>query len=561
MPRTTRRIRASAAVALAAGLFLSACGGSPRAAAPVNPTGAPPEAPAPRFREVGLSAGLRVTPDQGLLPPLDILQTAGYGGGFLDYDGDGVLDVLLVGRPRCALFRGDGHGRFQNVTRAAGLDLPGHWMGCATGDWDNDGRVDLFLSGYRLAALLRNTGGRFTRVPLAFPAGDWGTSAAFLDYDLDGRLDLYVGCYVRFGPGAPRLCDYVGVKAACSPSHYDAQAGHLYRNLGHGRFADVTAGAGLADTHGKTLGVAVCDYDADGRPDLYLANDGMPCDLYHNEGGRFRNVGLESGTAFNGEGAEQAGMGVDWGDVDGDGRPDLVVTTFQHEPTSLYLAIQGGVFREEAYARGLGDRSIERLGFGARFLDADNDGWPDLFVANGHVQDAIAKMQPGVTYAQPPQLFHNRAGRFVEVGAESDWARPIVGRAVACGDYDRDGRVDLLVTDLHGRPLLLHNETATAAAWLSIRLEGTRAPRDGTGAVVEAGVGGRTLWRRAGTDGGYLSASEGRVHFGLGSAARPDSLRVRWPGGTVQELSPPTGCPLGEGRWTVRQGQPQLTPD
>lgn len=524
-------------------LVVNGCANGPahQPKAGTKPVPAPPPASNLTFRNVAPESGIRFTPDRSLRPPLDLLQTAGYGGGFLDYDSDGRLDVLLVGNPRCRLYRNAGNGRFVDTTAGSGVDVSGHWMGCASADYDNDGRADLFLSGYRAAALFHNEGGRFRRVPLAFPTDDWGTSAAFLDYDSDGRLDLYVGCYVRFGSGTSRLCEYAGVSAACAPTHYDAQVGHLYRNVlapatGLVSFREVTAATGLDRAHGKTLGVAPCDFDGDGDTDLYLANDGMPGDLFVNEGGRFIEQGLESGTAFSREGREQAGMGVDWGDLDGDTRPELVVTTFQHEPTSLYFNTGQGRFREEAYPRGIGDATVNRLGFGARFLDPDNDGDLDLLLANGHVQDGIARIQPGVSYAQPAQLFEWTAARFREVlgPGVADIARPIVGRAVATGDFDDDGLVDVLVTNLEGDPLLLRNETAGAGNWLSLRFAGRRSPRDGTGAIVTAVLGGRKIVRYAGTGGGYLSTSDARVHLGLGSAAAVDRLTVRWPHGGEQ---------------------------
>ncbi|MBM3457971.1 MAG: CRTAC1 family protein, partial [Armatimonadetes bacterium] len=439
------------------------------------------------------------------------------------------------GSPLCALFRNEGNGKFQRVPDAAGLTLRGYWMGAATADYNGDGHTDLFLSGYRTAALFQNTGEQFVRVPLPFPPDHWGTSAAFLDYDRDGRLDLYVGCYVRFGPDTPQLCDFGGVQAACSPSHYDPQLGHLYHNEGNGRFRDATRDAGLDRSHGKTLGVAVADFNRDGKTDLYLANDGMPGDLFVNEGDRFTEQGLESGTAFAGSGQEQAGMGVDWGDYNEDGFPDLFVTTFQHEPSSLYLNSGKGYFRETAYPMGVGSPTTERLGFGARFLDADNDGLLDLLIANGHVQDAIARMQPGVAYAQPIQFFRFDGRRFQEAAGPgvAALAPPLVGRAVAVGDYDDDGRVDALVTHLEGSPRLLRNETTPAGNWVRFRLDGRPGARDATGARLTIRIGGRRLTRFAGTSGGYLSCSDSRVSVGLGSARQVDELEVFWPDGTA----------------------------
>jgi hypothetical protein len=493
---------------------------------------------------VAQEAGIRFTLGHGGRSPLNILETAGHGCAFLDVDGDGWLDILLVGQPRCALYRNLGaksgaSPTFQDISAAAGLTMDGYWMGCATGDYDNDGRVDLLLTGYHCAALLHNEGGRFRDVSagIPLPRGAWNSSAAFFDADGDGRLDLYVGAYVKFGPKTLQLCDFSGIQAACPPTYYDAERGRLFRNLGQGRFADVTRAAGLDAAHGKTLGVAVADFDGDGRPDLYLANDGMPGDLFHNLGGKFADVGLESGTAFNHESREQAGMGVDWGDYDGDGLLDLVVTTFQYEPTSLYHNEGHSLFTEEGYAAGIGDASLSRLGFGARLFDADNDGDLDLITANGHVQDNAARIFPGVTYAQPVQLFENLGERrFLDVSAADGpaFSKPIVGRGLAVGDYDNDGDLDVLIANLEGPPLLLRNDTPRTARALAVRLQGHTAPRDGTGTRLTLRTGSRLQIREAGTGGSYLSAGDPRIHFGLGSASQADSLTIRWPSGATE---------------------------
>jgi enediyne biosynthesis protein E4 len=496
------------------------------------------------FTDVAQESGLHFTLGHGGRSPLNILETAGHGCAFLDVDGDDRLDILLVGRPRCALYRNLGappgsSPRFEEITAAAGLAIKGYWMGCATGDYDNDGRVDLLLTGYHGAVLLHNEGGRFRDVSagIPLPREAWNTSAAFLDADGDGLLDLYIGAYVHFGPHTLQLCDFSGIRAACPPTYYDAERGRLLRNLGGGRFADITHAAGLDAAHGKTLGVAVADYDGDGRIDLYLANDGMPGDLFHNLGGKFVDVGLESGTAFNHESREQAGMGVDWGDYDGDGLLDLLVTTFQYEPTSLYHNEGHGLFTEEGYAAGIGDASLSRLGFGARLFDADNDGDLELITANGHVQDNAARIFPGVTYAQPVQLFENLGERrFLDVSAAAgaSLAKPIVGRGLAVGDYDNDGDLDVLIANLEGPPLLLRNDTPSTAHALTVRLQGRTAPRDGTGARLTLRAGGRRQLREAGTGGSYLSAGDPRIHFGLGAAAAADSLTIRWPSGATE---------------------------
>lgn len=512
-----------------------------------------------RFRDVAQASGIRFALGHGGRSPLNILETAGHGCALLDVDGDGRLDLLLVGQPRCALYRNRGGGpgevpHFEEITAAAGLDLNGYWMGCAAGDYDNDGRVDLVLTGYRCAALLHNEGGRFCNasadIPLAQDA--WSTSAVFFDADGDGRLDLYVGAYVQFDRRTLQLCDFGRVQAACPPTYYDPERGRLYHNQGNGRFTEITHQAGLDAAHGKTLGVAAADFDGDGRTDLYLANDGMPGDLFRNVGGRFVNLGVESGTAFNYASREQAGMGADWGDYDNDGRPDLIVTTFQYEPTSLYHNDGGGAFTEAAFPAGIGDPTMNRLGFGVKFFDADNDGYLDLIQANGHVQDNADRIFPGVTYRQSPLLFQNQGGgRFRDISAAAGeaLAAPLVGRGLAVGDCDNDGRLDVLIANLEGPPLLLRNETPDAGHILTLRLVGRKSPRDGTGARVTVHAGGRLQVREAGTGGSYLSASDPRVHFGLGTAAAADSVTVRWPSGIVQTLR---NVPAGQ-ELTVRE--------
>ncbi|MCS6859263.1 MAG: CRTAC1 family protein [Abditibacteriales bacterium] len=516
------------------------------------------------FTDIATAAGIRFRLGYGGKSPLNILETAGHGGGFLDYDNDGWIDILLLGANKVALYRNERGKHFHDVTDAAFSLSPSAlrlapsqmWMGCAVADFDNDGWQDLFLSGYRCAALFRNEHGTFRDVSDIIPLDKeaWGTSAVFFDADNDGWLDLYVGSYVEFTPRTIQLCDFAGIKSACPPTYYDAQRGHLYRNIGGRRFEDATARMGLMTTHGKTFGVAAADCDDDGWTDLYLANDGMPGDLFRNLGGRFINIGIESGTAFSRSGREQAGMGVDWGDYDNDGWLDLIVTTFQHEPTSLYRNVGKlgnqeigksdkqvafpplpispiPFFVEDAYAAGLGDATVNRLGFGAKFFDADNDGDLDLMLANGHVQDNIHQMQPSVQYAQPTQLFENRDGHFVEVteNAGRAFVQPIVGRAVAVGDMDNDGDLDALVTNLEGEPLLLRNDTRRKGNWLMLRLNGCALQ-------VTLRIKDKTQIRPANTGGSYLAAHDARVHFGLGRAKVVDEITIRWTSGVKRTL-------------------------
>jgi hypothetical protein len=508
----------------------------------------------PLFRNIAPGAGLHFPLGHGGRSPLDILETLGHGAALLDVDGDGRLDVLLLGPDRCALFRavppdGDAGPRFEEITARSGLRQQGYWMGCAAADYDGDGRTDLLVTGYRTLALYRNEGGRFRDVTAAAGVTDtgWSTSAGFADFDGDGWLDLYVARYVRYLPGMVRFCDHAGVKTACGPTTYDAERGRLFRNLGPGsapdagcRFADVTEATGLAAAQGNALGVAWGDPDDDGRPDLAVANDQLPGDLFRNRGGgRFESAGLTSGIAYNAAGQAYAGMGIDWGDVDGDGRPDLVVTTYQHQPRCLYRQDRPGLFIDAAAALGIAHATVNTLGFGVRFLDWDNDGWLDLAFANGHVVDNIQQVEADVTYRQPVQLFRNRGaeapGVFEEVSdrAGPDVARPIVGRGLCAADLDGDGRLDLLVVDAEGEPRLLQY-AAPGGHWLEVRLAAPPPNRDALGARVRVTAAGRTQTRHLFTDGSYMSAGAPRLHFGLGAAERVEQIEVRWPGGRVE---------------------------
>jgi len=585
----------------AACLPVCGCDGTSPSRGQPPPLVANKNAPAPTsglFRDVAGEAGLRFRWGYGGRSPLNILETARGGCAFLDYDGDGWLDILLIG-DRIALYRNRGVQAppehlntrtpepptplFEDVTAQSGLRARGMLMGCAVGDYDNDGRPDIFLTGHGIARLYRNRGVQAppehlnTRTPepptplfedVTARAGvgprdryAWSSSAGFADLDNDGFLDLVVGHYVEFTPQTRQLCDFPGagaggkVLASCPPLYYEPQRTRFFRNRGDGVFEDVTAR--FPKGHGNNLGVGFADFDDDGRTDIYVANDGLPGDLYQNRGRwKFENVGSASATAYNQDGREQAGMGVDWGDYDGDGRLDLIVTTFQNEAKSLYRNEGGGLFTYASYTAGIGDVTKPRLAFGVGFFDYDNDGHPDLLMANGHVQDTIAKIHPPATYAQPMQLFRNRGdGTFADVTPEGgpSFAQPIVGRAIAFGDYDNDGRVDALVANLEGAPLLLHNESSitppyeggerggvTPNHWLGVRLLSRSGRRDALGARVTLEMAdGRRRVAESQTCRSYLAACDPRVHFGLGAKSRVARLTVRWPGGRTTVLANP----------------------
>jgi hypothetical protein len=550
-------------------------------------------------------SGISFVLGHGGRTPLNIRETLGHGAAMLDADGDGRLDLLFLGPDRVALYRNQGDWRFADVTAGSGLAQQGYWQGVATGDVDGDGRVDLYLCGYGVQALYRNRGGgRFADVTaasgLTASGGGaevpWSTSAAFADVDGDGWLDLYVGRYVRFGPGTPQLCDtdQPGVRSVCPPKVYEPQRGVLFRNQGGRRFRDETRARGLATAHGNALGVAFGDEDGDGWPDLAVANDELPGDLFHNRGGgRFANVGAASGTAYDADGRVHAGMGVDWGDLDNDGRLDLAVTTFWGEADCLYRNDGGGLFHDVAGETELARVGRPYVGFGVKFFDLDNDGDNDLVIANGHVADNADRLRRGDRYAQPTLLFRNDGGRFHDITAAAGpaFTRPIVGRAVCAGDLDDDGRVDLVITNLEGPPLLLrnrvpasrrdvgrvvgrptpaasrreagHSEPAKKAGeprfgraadsgggrppgeaaekgaepcghWLEVSLSGAPPNRQAIGARVTVRAGQQLQVREVTTAGSYLSASDVRLHFGLGArgdgaSAAVDEITVRWP--------------------------------
>lgn len=518
--------------------LLVGCGHTTRRAA------LPPAPPAAAgiFRDVAAEAGLKFRWGHGGKSPLTILETLGHGCAFLDYDQDGRLDILLVGNRRCALYRNVGNGGFADVTEQAGLTAEGTFFGLAVGDYDNDGYPDVYVTGYGTCVLYHNTGkGRFVDVTARSGLAARGpydvvTAAAFVDLDGDGKLDLFAGRYIVFTPVSVQFCFYHGVKAGCGVKNYEADFPRVYRNNGNGSFTDTTQAWGFGSAHGKCLGVAVRAADEGRGVLLYAANDEHPGDLFVSKGSRYANIGIPSGTAFNRDGLTQAGMGVDWGDVNNDGRPDLVVATFQSEAKSLYRSDGANLFTEMSGQLGIAGATTPYVAWTARLFDYDNDGWLDLLFTNGHVQDNVHEIQPDRTYPQPTQLFHNEQGRlFREIKGEGGpaFTRSIVGRGAAFGDYDDDGRVDVVIVDEEGAPLLLHNEAKSAHHWLGIRLVGVRSNRDGVGARVVVTAGEARLTRDQQLGGGYLSAHDPRLHFGLGAADRVQKIEVRWPDGQV----------------------------
>jgi hypothetical protein len=527
----------------------------------------------PEFLDDAEAVGLRFTFDNGVSPSRHMPETTAGGVGLLDYDGDGWLDVYLpqagpfppdLDHPRTdgdRLFRNRGDGTFEDVTVSAGLAAyaRGYGHGVTVGDIDNDGHPDLFITRWRRYALYRNRGdGTFEDATARYGLGgdrDWPTSAAFGDFDGDGDLDLYVCHYLRWDTEKPSLCwdAQRNRYTYCSPQYSPALPDHLFRNDG-GRFTDVTAEAGIVDYDGRGLGVVAADMDGDGRLDIYVANDQTANYLFRNKGGfRFEEVGGLSGVASSGAGIYQASMGVAHGDVDGDGRPDLAVTNFYNESTTLYLNRGDGIFTDDTAASGIGAPSRFLLGFGAAFLDANNDGWLDLATANGHVGD----FTPQVPWLMPAQLLLGTGGgRFTDASeaAGPPWRVPRLARGLAVGDLDNDGRVDLLI-EPQNAPLAYFHNRGEGGHSLTLRLEGTTSNRDAIGARVTVTAGGRRIvgWRIGG--GSFQSAGDPRLHFGLGDAGRAAQVEVAWPSGRVTRTGPlaaDTGYLLREGDETAR---------
>ena len=515
---------------------------------------------APSFQDVSREAGLSFIHASGASSEKYLVETMGSGGGFLDYDRDGWMDVYLVnsgatpssssappGKNR--LFRNNGDGSFSDVTDQAGVGDPSYGMGCVFADYDNDGDVDLYVTNLGPNVLYRNNGdGTFTDVSAAAGVGDplWSTSAAFGDYDADGWLDLYVGNYLKFTFATHRRCYSGELLIYCFPHSYDGVPNTLYRNRGDGTFERANEKAGVIEEaqYSKSLGVLWLDLEGDGDLDLYVANDTTANYVFRNGGdGVFEDVSLLSGGAFNGMGMAQSGMGVDAADLAGNGLYSIFVTNFSLQTNDLYWNNGQGILTDHTLQAGLSQDSFLPLGFGANFLDYDNDGLLDLFVANGHVFDNIATINPSLEYAQPNQLFRNRdAGRFDAVSARAGpyFSRKNVSRGSAVADYNNDGRLDLLVTNNNQKADLLENRSVGNHHWLQLRLEGTHCNRDGVGAKARLKAGGRLLSQEVRAGSSYLSQSDLRVHFGLGAATGIDSIEILWPCGRRQMVPPPS---------------------
>lgn len=508
------------------------------------------------FVDIAKEAGIDFVHQNGAEGMRYLPETYGSGVACLDYDGDGLLDLYWVNGGRIpgltqappapnALYRNEGANRFAEMGAEAGVDDVGYGMGAVVGDYDADGNPDLYVSNFGANVLYKNSGnGTFIDASQGVDDAGWGTSAAFADVDMDGDLDLFVGNYVEYPLGEDLVNCWVGnsdERLYCDPRKFGGQIDRLYINGGADSawsWRDGTREWGLHSTDGKELGVILGDYDGDGDPDLYLANDMTPNMLYRNDGSHFVERGLASGTSLNDEGGVEAGMGVDLGDVDADGLQDFFVTNFQWESNTLYRNMGGGFFVDATVASGVQKASMAYLGFGTGFLDYDGDGDLDIFVANGHVYDNVEKIDHASTYPQRNQLLTNDGrGRFVD-NAEAGPGLELmqVSRGAAFGDIDSDGDADIAVNNSAGPAALLRNDGGNAYSWLGIKLVGRGGNRDGVGAQVEVWAAGKRQLRERRAGGSYLSSHDGRLLFGLGGATGAERVAVRWPSGQQQLL-------------------------
>jgi hypothetical protein len=522
----------------------------------------PPQNAIAYFTEVAQKAGLTAPIVFGGKDTKKyIIETTGTGAAIFDYDNDGWPDIFLVNgttlegfsagqAPTNHLYRNNHDGTFSDVTAKAGLNATGWGQGVCVGDYDNDGWEDLYVTYYGKNRLFHNQSGVFTEIAekagVAGSGKAWGTGCAWVDYDRDGHLDLMIANYVDFDlataptPGERPSCVWKGVPVMCGPRGLPGAKNILYHSRGDGTFEDVTTKAHIDQTDGHyAFSVSTLDYNDDGWPDIYVACDSTPSILYrNNRDGTFTDVAVVSGAAFNEDGREQAGMGATIGDYNGDGRPDIFKTNFSDDTSTLYRNNGDGTFDDVTSAAGLG-LYTKYLGWGTMFLDVDNDGWPDLLLVNGHVYPEVDKNNLGSNYEEPRILYHNLGkGTFADISAS---AGPGINmhassRGLAVGDLWNDGRISAVITNLNAAPSLLVNQVRNSNHWIAIRTVGTKSNRDGIGARISVKAGARTLVDEVRSGSSYNSSSDMRVHFGLGSATKVDSIQIRWPSGLLERF-------------------------
>jgi hypothetical protein len=515
------------------------------------------EAPVPQFVDIARQAGVAFHHTNGASAEKHLVETMGPGALFFDYDGDGWVDIFLVDsgsiadpavdrRARHRLYHNRGNGTFEDVTERSGIQHHGYGMGACAGDYDGDGRPDLYITNYGPNVLYHNNGdGTFTDVTAAARVGDprWSTGCAFADLDRDGKLDLWVVNYVDADRAHSPFCGNarLGVRFYCHPLNYNPLPSTVYRNDGGGVFTDVSVSSGVGALRANGLGVVIADYDNDGWPDVFVANDEMPNFLFRNSGHmRFTETGLASGIAVGADGKARAGMGIDAGDYDGDGRLDLVITNLDFEMHSLHRGLERGLFGYTTLESGIGFPTLPFVGFGVAFLDFDNDTQLDIAIANGNILDNAAQLRTGATYMQRKLLFRNLANRrFGEVGRQAGpaFSTERVSRGLAVADIDNDGDLDLLVTNNGQDAELLRNDGGNRGNALLVRLRGADANTDAIGARIRLSVGSRTQIRDVKTGSSYLSQNDLRAHFGLGTAAQADRVEVVWPSGRMESVA------------------------
>ena len=518
----------------------------------------PAEVPG-KFVDITTAAGIHFLHQAPHTSKKYLIETMGSGVALFDCDNDDRLDLFLVnGAPISdptpkgtipqktgpqfwnRLYRQTKDGKFEDITEQAGLAGWGYGMGVAVGDYDNDGREDLYVTGYGGNRLYHNEGNcRFTDVTsrAGVGGGGWSTSAAWIDIDNDGLLDLIVLRYVTWD-WDDSWCGPADNRSFCHPDHFPPIAMLVYHNDGNGHFTEVAGKTGL-DKPAKALGIAIGDYDRDGRTDVFVANDSLNEFLFRNKGnGVFEEGGLESGVAVDGDGQVYAGMGVDMADFENSGYPGVIVTDLANQKYALYANARDGTFEYATDRTGIGGMTLLHSGWGVRFLDYDNDGWKDLLIAQGHDLDTVEKTYPQLHYRESMLLARNTGKGFVDVSALSGevFQQPWVGRGMAIGDIDNDGRVDAVVSTNGGPAHLLRNQTATSNHWLTLKLVGHKSNRDGIGAVVKVDSGKTSQWVTVTTASSYLSSSDPRAHFGLGQSTTAQRVEIHWPSGIVQEL-------------------------
>jgi hypothetical protein len=491
-----------------------------------------------------------------------IIETTGTGVAIFDYDNDGWPDIFIVNgttldappgaaAPSNHLYRNNHDGTFSDVTERAGLAHTGWGQGACVGDYDNDGNEDLFVTYYGKNVLYHNNGnGTFSDVSekarVAGTGRAWSTGCAFIDYDHDGKLDLFVATYVDFdvktapAPGERASCLWKGVPVMCGPRGLPWSKNILYHNDGNGTFKDVTTESKIDQTNGHYgFSVSTFDFDEDGWTDIYVACDSTPSILYrNNRDGTFTDVAVTAGAAFNEDGKEQAGMGSTVGDYNGDGRLDIFKTNFSDDTATLYRNNGDGTFDDVTFPAGLG-LYTKYLGWGTMFLDVDNDGWPDLLLANGHVYPEVDSQHLGSDYREPRILYHNQGdGRFADIsaGAGPGITTAASGRGLAIGDLWNDGRISAVISNMSAPPSLLVNQAKTPNHWIAFRTVGTKSNRDGIGARIRLKTGQRVLVDEVRSGSSYDSNNDMRVHFGLGAATKVESVEVRWPGGLIESF-------------------------